>query len=116
MKASARRLSEGFYDPRQIASIEIYVAALDPELVEDGTYFVCDADGGLCACGGWSRRDKLYAGTSYGGTARLLDPAPEPARVRAMFVHPAYARRGLGRAILDRCRDAARAEGFTELS
>lgn len=112
MKRSARGLSTGFYDAVQTASVERYIATLDPDLIADGTYFVADGDGELAACGGWSRRDKLYTGTAIAGDARLLDPAREPARVRAMFVDPAWARRGLGRAILDRCEAAARAQGF----
>lgn len=115
MKRSARGLSAGFYDPIQTSSVERYVATLDPDLVADGTYFCADGDPGeLAACGGWSRRDRLYTGTAgtIAGDARLLDPAHEPARVRAMFVDPTWARRGLGRAILDRCEAAARAEGF----
>jgi GNAT superfamily N-acetyltransferase len=91
------------------------VATLDPTLIEDGTYFVGEVeDGGqIVGCGGWSRRDKLFTGVgARAGGARLLDPASEPARVRAMFVHPDFARRGLGRAILDLCEAAARAEGF----
>lgn len=114
MKRSARALSVGFYDAVQTASVERYIATLDPDLIADATYFVADADGGeLAAAGGWSRRDKLYTGTAIAGDARLLDPVREPARVRAMFVDPAWARRGLGRAILDRCEAAARVEGFT---
>jgi GNAT superfamily N-acetyltransferase len=114
MKRSARALSAGFYDAVQTESVERHVATLDLALVTDGTYFVADgADGELACAGGWSRRDRLYTGNDVAGDARLLDPAREPARVRAMFVDPAWARRGLGRAILDRCEAAARAEGFT---
>ena len=69
----------------------------------------------LVACGGWSRRDKLYTGGDAEGDARLLDPATEPARVRAMFVRVDWTRRGLGRRILEDCEEAARAEGFTQL-
>jgi GNAT superfamily N-acetyltransferase len=125
MKASARELSRSFYDERQIPSVERFIATLDPMLLEDGTYFVGEAPRAaetavparLVACGGWSRRDKLFTGIGEkAGGARLLDPAVEPARVRAMFVHPDFARRGLGRAILDLCEDAARAEGFRRLA
>lgn len=114
MRASAEALSAGFYDAQQIASVVAHVAQLDTQLVDDGTYFVVD-DGGLVACGGWSWRDKLYTGTDASGTARRLDPASEPARVRAMFVHPRAARRGLGRAILDASETAARAAGFSRV-
>jgi GNAT superfamily N-acetyltransferase len=117
MKVSARELSRGFYDDSQRPSVERFIATLDPALVEDGTYFVGEADDGrIVACGGWSRRDKLFTGVGeQAGGARLLDPASEPARVRAMFVHPDFARRGLGRAILDLCEEAARAERFQRL-
>jgi GNAT superfamily N-acetyltransferase len=86
-------------------------------LIEDGTYFVHDAGGEIVACGGWSRRDRLYAGSgANAGDARLLDPASEPARVRAMFVRGDWTRRGLGRAILESCERAARDEGFGMLA
>lgn len=86
-------------------------------LIEDGTYFVIEEAGELIACGGWSRRDKLYTGSGPGTTdARLLDPSTEPARVRAMFVRPERTRRGLGTRILEACEDAARSEGFRTLA
>ena len=86
-------------------------------LIADGTYFVVGEDGELIACGGWSRRDKLYTGSGHGADdARRLDPATEPARVRAMFVRGDRTRRGLATLILDACRDAARAEGFRVLA
>lgn len=92
------------------------IAHLDMQLIEDGTYYVHEADGEIVACGGWSRRNKLYNGSgSKGDDARLLDPATEPARVRAMFVRADWTRRGIGRAILDACERAARAEGFDQL-
>ncbi|HVE68450.1 MAG TPA: GNAT family N-acetyltransferase [Solirubrobacteraceae bacterium] len=117
MRASILDLFPAFYDERQTASGARYIAELDLTLVEDGTYFVHEAGGEVVACGGWSRRDKLYTGSGeVAGDARLLDPRTEPARVRAMFVRSDWTRRGLGRAILDACRDAARAEGFTTLS
>src|SRR5881409_1042126 len=86
-------------------------------LIEDGTYLVAEVDGELVACGGWSRRDKLYTGSGAASDdVRLLDPAREPARVRAMFVRADWTRRGLGRRILEACEAAAKAEGFTQLS
>ena len=93
------------------------ILAVDPMLLADGTYFVLESDGEAVACGGWSRRDKLYTGSGDGAEdARPLDPATEPARVRAMFVRADWTRRGLGRRILEACEDAARTEGFAELS
>ena len=116
MKASARDLFPGWYDAEQTAAAIVYVASVDRTLIADGTYFVAGADGELVACGGWSRRDKMYAGAGEGaGDARLLDPATEPARVRAMFVRSDWTRRGLGRRILEACEAAARAEGFRRL-
>ena len=86
-------------------------------LIEDGTYFVAEADGALVACGGWSRRDKLYTGAgATGDDTRLLDPKTEPARVRAMFVRSDWTRRGLGRRILEACEAAGKAEGFRTLA
>ena len=117
MKASAAVLFPRFYEERQAASALRYVAQVDPMLLDDGTYFVLDADGEPVACGGWSRRDKLYTGSGESeADARLLDPGTEPARVRAMFVRADWTRRGLGRRILEECEAAAKAEGFRRLS
>jgi GNAT superfamily N-acetyltransferase len=117
MKASTAELFPHFYDAQQTAASVRYIASVDRTLLEDGTYFVIEADGELVACGGWSRRDKLYTGSGEGaGDARLLDPATEPARVRAMFVRPDWTRRGLGTRILEACQAAAKAEGFGVLA
>lgn len=116
MKASAAVLFPRFYDERQAASAVRYVAEVDVALLEDGTYFVLEAGGELVGCGGWSRRDKLYTGSGdAAGDDRLLDPAREAARVRAMFVRADWTRRGLGRRILEACESAAKAEGFQQL-
>lgn len=117
MRESAAALFPRFYDERQAASAIRFVPEIDAMLLEDGTYFVIEAAGQAVACGGWSRRDRLYTGSGdAAGDARLLDPENEPARVRAMFVHPDWTRRGLGRRILEACEDAARREGFRRLS
>ena len=117
MKASISALFPRFYDERQSASAVRYVSVVDLDLLADGTYFVLEHEGELVACGGWSRRDKLYTGSGdAAGDDRLLDPASEPARVRAMFVRADWTRRGLGTRILELCEAAARAEGFTTLS
>jgi GNAT superfamily N-acetyltransferase len=118
MKASIRAIFPAFYSAAQTASSEVHIGHVDPMLIDDGTYLVLEVPGeGIVACGGWSRRDKLFSGeASQEGRARLLDPATEPARIRAMFVRGDWTRRGLGTRILDSCRDAARAEGFTMLS
>jgi len=117
MKVSTRDIFPRFYDAQQTASSIRFIASIDRALVEDGTYFVIEADGELVACGGWSRRDKLYTGSGDAADdARLLDPATEPARVRAMFTRSDWTRRGLGRQILDACEAAAKAEGFRTLA
>ncbi len=117
MRASAQGLFPRYYDERQTASGVRFIAALDPLLIADGTYFVHDLAGEIVACGGWSRRAKLYAGAGAGDDdERRLDPSAEPARLRAMFVGADWTRRGLGRAIVDACERAARAEGFRSLS
>jgi GNAT superfamily N-acetyltransferase len=116
MRASVLELFPSFYDERQTESAAIYVAHVDPMLIADGTYFVHDADGEIVACGGWSRRGRLYTGSEDAGDDdRLLDPDTEAAHIRAMFVQPDWTRRGLGRAILQTGHDAARGEGFQHL-
>ena len=116
MEASIRAIFPAYYDEQQVASSVVYIGHLDEAMVEDGTYFVHEVDGEIVACGGWSRRNKLFAGPGDAeDDDRLLDPRTEPARVRAMFVHGDWTRRGLGRAILEACEDAARAEGFTHM-
>jgi GNAT superfamily N-acetyltransferase len=116
MRASVLEVFPRFYDERQVASAAVHIAQLDPQLIEDGTYFVHEVGGEIVACGGWSRRNKLYAGPEASSDdLRLLDPAREPARVRAMFVRGDWTRRGLGRAILESSERAARAEGFKGL-
>jgi GNAT superfamily N-acetyltransferase len=118
MRASIAEIFPRFYDERQTASAVNHVGHLDRMLVEDGTYFVIEEDpGDIVACGGWSRRDRLYTGSGdRADDARLLDPATEPARIRAMFTRGDRTRRGLGTRILDACEDAARSEGFRTLS
>lgn len=115
--ASVRALSTGYYSPAQIDSALKYVFGPDTRLIEDGTYFVIASDAGeLIAAGGWSRRRKVYGGDQMSAAAdALLDPATDPARVRAFYVHPDWARRGLARRLFERCaQDAARA-GFRAL-
>jgi GNAT superfamily N-acetyltransferase len=117
MKASTREIFPAFYGPEVIPSSLLYIAHVDPMLVEDGTYFVLEASGEIVACGGWSRRDKLFSGSAeQEGQVRVLDPATEPARVRAMFVRSDWTRRGLGTRILAACESAARAEGYQRLT
>lgn len=117
MKSSIRDIFPAFYDARQTSSSVIHIGHVDETLIHAGTYFVLEADGSIVACGGWSRRDKLYTGAAeQEGRARPLDPAREPARVRAMFVRLDWTRRGLGTRILEACEAAARLEGFRRLA
>ncbi len=115
MDAAIGELQRGFLTQDQIASSRM-IMGLDRQLIADGTYFVVEEDGQVAGCGGWSRRATLYGGDhTPGRDAALLDPATEAARVRAMYTNPAFARRGVGRLILQLCEDAARAEGFRRL-
>lgn len=118
MKDAIAELFPHFHTPEETAAAVEYIGRVDRTLLEDGTYFVAETGpgGALVACGGWSRRGKLYTGPGdAAGDARLLDPATEPARVRAMFVRRRWTRRGLGTAIIEASEAAAKAEGFTEL-
>ncbi|HWM03179.1 MAG TPA: GNAT family N-acetyltransferase [Actinophytocola sp.] len=116
MRRSVHEVFPSFHDERATAAAARYLTEPDTVLIDDGTYFVHEVGGEIVACGGWSRRDKLYTGSGAAPTDdRLLDPATEPARVRAMFVRGDWTRRGLGRAILARCESAARTEGFHTL-
>jgi GNAT superfamily N-acetyltransferase len=115
MDAAIAELQRAFLDVAQIASSRA-IMGIDSQLIDDGTYFVVESDGDIAGCGGWSRRATLYGGNQTPGRdSQLLDPAVEPARVRAMYTNPAYARRGVGRLILSLCEGAAAAEGFTRL-
>ncbi|WP_337188456.1 GNAT family N-acetyltransferase [Phenylobacterium sp.] len=112
MEAAIAELQQGFLDPKQIEASRT-IMGLDRQLIADGTYFVVEDGARVAGCGGWSRRATLYGGDhTPGRDAALLDPAIEPARVRAMYTHPDFARRGVGRLILSLCERAARAEGF----
>lgn len=116
MRQSVLGVFPQFHNESETAAAARYMTEPDTVLIDDGTYFVHEAAGTIVACGGWSKRDKLYTGSGTTPTDdRLLDPATEPGRVRAMFVHGDWTRRGLGRAILARCVEAARAEGFRSL-
>jgi len=113
--AAIGELLDAFLEPAQVASSRA-IMGLDTQLVDDGTYFVVEDDGHLAGCGGWSRRATLYGGDhSDGRDSALLDPGRDPAKIRAMYTHPRFTRRGVGRLILARCESAARAEGFTTL-
>jgi GNAT superfamily N-acetyltransferase len=120
MEALIRRsgidLSAGFYTPEQARAVTDHVFGVDTQLVQDQTYFVVEDDGAMVACGGWSKRRTLFGADRMKQEADpLLDPATDPARIRAFFVDPAAARRGYGRLLLTYCTEAAAAGGFATL-
>ena len=111
--ASARGLSSHDYSEQQIEGAINTVFGVDTNLILDGTYFVADNDGDLIGCGGWSKRKTLFGGDQYATRdAAELDPKTEAAKIRAFFIHPEHARKGIARAILDVCEAEAKAAGF----
>ena len=114
IEQSVRTLSVGYYTSPQIESALRYVFGPDTQLIADQTYYVIESeDGTLVAAGGWSRRRTLYGGDQMKESEDpLLDPTTEPARIRAFFVDPAWARRGLGRQLFDQCEADAAQAGF----
>jgi GNAT superfamily N-acetyltransferase len=114
---SARALAAGDYTPEQIEAALGGAWGVDTELIRDGTYFAVEAAGELVACGGWSRRRTLFgADAQPGRESALLDPALDAARIRAFFVRPGWARRGIGRLLIERCEGRARAAGFRSVA
>ena len=116
MERAIVELQRPFLTPEQIAASRLSMG-LDTQLIADGTYFaILDGDE-LVGCGGWSKRATLYGGNHSAALRddRLLDPAREPARIRAMYTDPAHVRRGIGRMILALCEEAAAAAGFKRL-
>ncbi|MBZ5507676.1 MAG: GNAT family N-acetyltransferase [Acidobacteriia bacterium] len=123
INASVRQLQAQDYSPMQIESALRTVFGVDSQLVADGTYLVVQTvpspesvseEPVIVACGGWSKRKTLYGGDCW--TERqddLLDPHMDAAKIRAFFIHPDWARRGIGTMLLDACESAARAAGFT---
>jgi GNAT superfamily N-acetyltransferase len=114
--ASVERLSVGYYTPTQVASGLHYVFGPDTQLILDGTYFAVTDGPRLVGAGGWSRRRTMYGGNQMKSREDpMLDSAREAARIRADFVDPGYARRGIGRQLLDACAQGAAAAGFRDL-
>ena len=115
MDAAIAELQRPFLNEDQIASSRA-IMGLDTQLIEDGTYFIIEADGEPAGCGGWSRRATLYGNDkSHGRDAALLDPANDAARIRAMYTDPSHVRKGVGTLIINLCEDAARQEGFKSI-
>ena len=112
---SVRGLQGGDYTPAQVEGALGTVYGTDQAMIADGTYFVIEHEGATVACGGWSKRRTAFGSDrSPVKDDRLLDPNSDPAKIRAFFVHPAYARQGLGTRILRACEDAAQKAGFTQ--
>lgn len=114
---SARALSAGYYSSAQVEGALQGAFGVDTTLIEDGTYFAVVTDAGeIVACGGWGRRRTLFGSNSRPERDESgLDPRTEAARIRAFFVDPAYARHGLGRALLERSETEARRAGFATM-
>ena len=113
MALAIAELQKGFLSPEQIAASNA-VMGLDTQLIADGTYFIVEEEGRIAGCGGWSHRATLYGGDH---STDLRDPAPldpaiDAARIRAMYTHPDFARRGVGRLVMALCEEAACAAGF----
>lgn len=112
MTRAIAELQVQFLSPAEVEASKSMMG-LDTQLIDDGCYYIAEIDGQLAGSGGWSRRATLYGGDhSAGRDARLLDPATEAARIRAMYTDPGHVRRGVGRAVLAACEAAARAAGF----
>ena len=123
---SSRGLRANHYSAAQIEGALGSVFGVDRQLILDATYFAVESppspdsgvarDSQLIGCGGWSKRKTLFGSDHQTGRDDAeLDPAREPARIRAFFVHPDWARRGIGQAILDACEKAIREAGFSSI-
>jgi GNAT superfamily N-acetyltransferase len=117
IEQSVRELQAGWYTPEQIEAAVHSVFGVDQQLIEDGTYYIAEIVGQIAGCGGWSKRSTLYGASHYGHSRndQLLDPKRAPARIRAFFTHPKYARKGVGRALLEHCEEEARKAGFRSM-
>lgn len=111
---SVRGLSATYYSAEQIESALVHIFGVDTQLILDGTYFIAQAGQEIAGSGGWSKRKTLFGGdqSKSAETDPPLDPATEPARVRAFYIHPRWSRKGIGSLILKSCEDAAREAGF----
>ena len=113
MRRSIETLQHEFLTEAQVHASH-QVMGLDSQLIRDGTYFIVERDGRIAGCGGWSWRSTLYGGDEslVSREPRALDPATEPARIRAMYTDPDFARQGVGSLVLQLCEEAAIESGF----
>jgi GNAT superfamily N-acetyltransferase len=110
---SARGLSQEDYRPEQIEGALRGAFGVDSQLLHDETYFIVEDAGKCVGCGGWSYRSTLFGGDARAGRdAAALDPQTQPAKIRAFFVDPQQARRGIGSMLLEHCEREARLHGF----
>jgi predicted N-acetyltransferase YhbS len=114
IEASIRGIGAQRYSPEQIESSLEHLFGADTQMIDDGTYFVVEAEGALVGAGGWSARKTPFGGDQAAAVrdAQWRDPAEDPAVIRAFYVHPDWTRRGIGQRLLAASEDAARAEGF----
>ena len=113
---SARELSKTYYTPQQIESAITYIFGVDTQLILDKTYYVAEAEGQIVGCGGWSKRKTMFGGDQMKAAQDpMLDPKEDAGRIRAFFIHPKWARKGIGRRIIRACEDAAQPAGFTQM-
>jgi len=113
---SVRALQAPYYSPAQMDAAIGSVFGVDRQLIRDGTYFVVEHEGRVIGSGGWSRRAPLFGGDHGRGSGDPeVDPRTEPARIRAFYVHPAWARRGVGRCIMAACERAMAEAGFRDV-
>jgi GNAT superfamily N-acetyltransferase len=113
---SARGLSGGDYGPQQIEGALRGAFGVDSQLLNDETYFVVEDAGQIVGCGGWSFRSTLFGGDARADRdSSILDPKTQAAKIRAFFVDPGHARRGIGSLLLDHCENQARAHGYREV-
>jgi len=112
MEASINELQKPFLSEEQIKASWLFMG-IDTQLIEDGSYFIIECDGQIAGCGGWSYRETLYGGDNAPGrSASHLNPETQAAKIRAMYTHPDFTRRGVGKLIITLCEEAARKAGF----
>jgi N-acetylglutamate synthase-like GNAT family acetyltransferase len=105
LEASYPQLLPSAYDAQSLARVLQLITRANPALLSSGTYYVAASrDGTLVGCGGWTRERP--------GTTEI---EPHLGHVRHFGTHPAWIRRGVGRAIYSRCADTARAAGIITL-